>query len=151
MDSIFSLILPALVGGFFTYLIAVHRSNSRRASMMAEIQNNALKTVQLIEERIRADLRKELDVLKLENINLHKEVAELRSKLTLSDDLIRTLKDEIIALKSTISLYRDEMAKINAKNKNEMDKNRDEMDKNRDEMGKNSDRLSSLEKGGPSS
>lgn len=118
---------------------------------MAEIQNNALKTVQLIEERIRADLRKELDVLKLENINLHKEVAELRSKLTLSDDLIRTLKDEIIALKSTISLYRDEMAKINAKNKNEMDKNRDEMDKNRDEMGKNSDRLSSLEKGGPSS
>ena len=151
MDSIFSLILPALVGGFFTYLIAVHRSNSRRASMMAEIQNNALKTVQLIEERIRADLRKELDVLKLENINLHKEVAELRSKLTLSDDLIRTLKDEIIALKSTISLYRDEMSKTNAKNKNEMDRNRDEMDKNRDEMGKNSDRLSSLEKGGPSS
>jgi predicted nuclease with TOPRIM domain len=111
MDSILSLIIPALVGGFFTYLIAIHRHNSKKASMLAEIQDNAIKTVQLIEERIRADLRKELDQFKEENKRLHQEVAELRGKLTISSDLITTLKDEIVALRSTLSLYKDEMAR----------------------------------------
>jgi predicted nuclease with TOPRIM domain len=111
MDSILSLIIPALVGGFFTYLIAIHRHNSKKASMLAEIQDNAIKTVQLIEERIRADLRKELDEFKEENKRLHQEVAELRGKLTLSTDLVSTLKDEIVALRSTLTLYKDEMAR----------------------------------------
>ena len=111
MDSILSLIIPALIGGFFTYLIAVHRNNSKKASMMAEIQNNAIKTVQLIEERIRADLRKELDEIKIENNRLHKEVAELRGMLTISDDLIGVLKDEISALRGTLALYKDDMVK----------------------------------------
>ena len=79
--------------------------------MMAEIQNNAIKTVQLIEERIRADLRKELDEIKIENNRLHKEVAELRGMLTISDDLIGVLKDEISALRGTLALYKDDMVK----------------------------------------
>ena len=79
--------------------------------MLAEIQDNAIKTVQLIEERIRADLRKELDEFKEENKRLHQEVAELRGKLTLSTDLVSTLKDEIVALRSTLTLYKDEMAR----------------------------------------
>jgi len=111
MEQLLSILIPAFISGTTMYFIALHRNKIKRSEMMAEIQNNAIKTVSLIEERIRKDLRSELDSLKLENTKLREEISIVRSQLIGGEHLITILKEEIASLKSTLELYKTEMVK----------------------------------------
>lgn len=110
-----TLIIPPVLTAILTYIIAVKRTRLKQAQVLAEIQSNAIKVVAEIEERLRkelkAELKVELDELKKENASLHSQVVDLQGKLSASDHLIGALKDEISALRSTIDLYKDEMAR----------------------------------------
>ena len=110
-----TLIIPPILTAIITYIIAAKRTRLKQAQVLAEIQANAIKVVAEIEERLRKELKAELsielDKLKKENENLHTQVVDLQGKLSASDHLIGALKDEISALKSTIDLYKDEMAR----------------------------------------
>ena len=105
------LIIPPLLTALVTYLIAAKRAKIKHSQVMAEIQANAIKVVAEIEERLRAELKKDLVELRRENEELRVQVSELKGMLNVSDHLVDTLKEEISALRSTIELYKDEMAR----------------------------------------
>lgn len=116
------LIIPPLLTAVFTYIVAAQRAKIKQAQVMAEIQSNAIKVVAEIEDRLRKELKSDLEIekkelerkyddLKKENDVLRNQVSDFQGQLSASDHLIKALKDEILALKSTIDLYRSEMAR----------------------------------------
>jgi predicted nuclease with TOPRIM domain len=104
-------IIPAIITAILTYIIAVRRTKMKQAQDMADIQSNAIKVVAEIEERLRKEFRQDLIEIRKENDELRVQVGELKGKLSASDHLVGALKDEISVLKSTIELYKDEMAR----------------------------------------
>lgn len=127
MDSNLILtIVPTALSAGFAFLIAKRRNlvseRINKAKIDSEIQSQALKLVETVVNDMRTDFRNEINTLREENRNFKIEIESnsdrinsLQDQLTVSDDIIQTLKSEINTLRSTLKLYEAENARLKSK------------------------------------
>lgn len=121
--SIIITIIPPIATGVFAYLIArkknVIMERLNKAKLDAEIQTQALTIVSSVMNSMRDEFRREIDGLKEENHRLRKlvdengvQITNLTVQLSASDQLVETLQSEIAALRNTIRVYEEEIARL---------------------------------------
>lgn len=121
--SIIITIIPPIATGIFAYLIArkknVIMERLNKAKLDAEIQTQALTIVSSVMNSMRDEFRREIDGLKEENNRLRKlvddngeKITNLTAQLSASDQLVESLQSEIAALRNTIRVYEEEIARL---------------------------------------
>lgn len=116
-------IIPSIIASVLTYFISKRKQIASekiyRAKLESEIQSQSLTIVKSAMDAMRTELHQEIDRLRAENKSLHKIVEEnndkihdLHVQLKASDRLVESMQTEMIALKSTIKMYEDEIARL---------------------------------------
>lgn len=106
IDGTILTIIPPIIASVLTYIVAAKRSKINQLKAIAEIQNKAIELVQNAEEKMRLELRQDIDKLRGENDSLRKKIDMLETQRTESDRLTNTLKLEITTLKDSIDRYK---------------------------------------------
>jgi len=117
------LTISTILTALFTYLIARKKNSTSEtistSKLQANIQIQALDIVRGVMDSQRVEFSKELEAIREDTINLKKEIVDnkhrialLENQLVASDSVIDSLKSQIHALQSTISLYQEEILRL---------------------------------------
>lgn len=124
LNSIATTLVPPIVTGLVAYFVARRKHLSvekiNKAELDAQSQSQALNIVKNVMNDMRDEFRREINGLKDDNERMRmkidfneSEIKVLHSQLRASDELIVTLRAEIGALRSTVKIYEDELARVN--------------------------------------
>jgi peptidoglycan hydrolase CwlO-like protein len=121
--SIIVTIVPPVITAAFAYLVARKKNlvaeRINHAKVDADIQTQALNLVRGVMNDMREDFHREVTSLKEENQKLQKEIdrnnthlQDLQRQLAANDELIKTLRLEILTLTKTLAIYEGEIARL---------------------------------------
>lgn len=106
-------IIPPVVASVLTYIVANKRSKLNQIKIITDIQTRAIEMVQQSGEQLRLELKKEIDRINTNNLDLTKRIElldnqckMLDNQCKISDQLVVVLKQEIISLRETTDHYK---------------------------------------------
>jgi hypothetical protein len=114
-------IIPPILTSILAGMVAMKKSKVSHIKTVTEMQVKALEIVSKAEEKMREEIRMDLEIVKAENRALKLEIDELKNEAKKRSELIDAMKTEIISLKATIIAYKKQiilMEKINKDNCN---------------------------------
>lgn len=115
-DSVFLTIIPPIIASVLAYLVANKRAKIQYANTVAGIQYKAIQIVSEAEKKLRDEIRSELVKVREENEKLRDEILTLKHRLETSNELITTLRAEIVSLKSLVDNYKEKEQLLKNKN-----------------------------------
>lgn len=102
-------IIPPVAASILAFLVATKRAKIQYANTISNIQYKAIEIVSAAEQKMRSEIREELNHVRVENEKLREDLRLLYRKLEDSEELIRTLRAEILSLRSLVDTYKEQI------------------------------------------
>lgn len=106
IDGTLTTFVPPIIAAVLAYVLSQKRSKLQQIKIISGIQSDAILLVQKAEEQMRAELRKDIDLIRQENQSLKVKIEILEGQRMISDGLVRTLNEEIESLKNSNGHYK---------------------------------------------
>lgn len=103
-------IIPPIVTSILTWIVASKKSRVSYLKLITDVQVKALDVVSKSEEKMREEIRKDLELVKKENEQLRNEIDDLKKQIEKRTILISDLEKEITSLKATIAIYEKQIS-----------------------------------------
>ena len=108
-------IIPPLVTTLVGYVVASKRSRIHSAKILSDMQVQAIEQISKAEEKMRAEIWKELQLVRDKNDSLEREITILRNNLNASNNIAEALKSEVSALRGLVDTYKQKIAELEKK------------------------------------